>query len=207
MEQLARTTSRARVIDEEIRRDGNGARQLFTVITDEPVNTKDGNVWVSTEKPPMAALEDVKDYLHRHPTPWRIANRLMLEDGRTTDVVNDAHGREIFGTEDQEGYLSWFTGDVSGVVNMVNTLAEVLEVEGEPRPATIDPANIGMWAELEDGTLGIITRLHHWNQEGREDCYLTVPGKTEALLVTSDEVTVREDMPRVWGAEGAPVNE
>ena len=208
MERLARTTSQAKVINTETHHQENGVQQFFTVVTNDPVNIKNGNLWVSTEKPPMAALEDVKGYLHRHPAPWTINDEMREGDGgRSYSAVLDAHGREVFGTYDFEDYSSGFTGGIHALVDVVNLMASVLEVEGEPRPATIDPENIGRWAELPDGTLGIITRLHRWNADGREDCYLTVPGKTEAVRVISDEVKVRTELARAWQSEGKPWNE
>lgn len=175
--------------------------KMLSVVLDQPLNVG-RDVWVSIGKPSLAALDEVRSLLYRHPAPWGLNYEMHdCKDGGRYAAVLDAYGREIFGTSDYEGYVSGFRGDVGVVVRLVNLIAEVLETKGEPEPKLIDPANVGRWAETNDGRVGIITRLEHWNEDGKEDCYLMLPGETLALKVTSDEVTVREDLPRAWEAE------
>ena len=94
----------------------------------------------------------------------------------------------------------------------VNTLAEALEVKGEPRPATFNPGDTGQWVEADTEHLGrvrgILTKADEgWNDDGRQDCWVVVPGRAEPVKVVADNVTVLDNVPRVWRHDGQPGEE
>lgn len=160
-------------------------------------------VWLSANEPAPVKIEKVSAFLTRHPAPW-LVDRERSDDGGSYEAVVDKHGRVVFGTQDYEGYAASFTGHIDELVKMVNTIAEALEVEGEPRPATFDPADTGQWVEADTEHLGrvrgILTKAAEgWNDDGRQDCWVIVPGQTEPVKVTADHVTILEDEPRAWG--------
>lgn len=160
------------------------------------------DVWLSTTEPVPLKIERVEEYLTRHPAPWKISDIGSDHSGDYQAVV-DRYGREIFSSADAEGYHAFFTGNIEDMVEMVNTIAETLEVEGEPEPARIDPDKAGHWVEFTnpcgDIERGILTKIGDgWNEDGRQDCWVIVPGDTLSRKVEADKLALLEHEAPAW---------
>lgn len=159
-------------------------------------------VWISTEEPSPVKIQRVEEYLTRHPAPWKISD-VTPDSGGDYQAIVDRYGREIFASADAEDYHAFFTGNVEGVVEMVNTLTETLGVEGEPEPARISSDKAGYWVEFtnSDGDVerGILTKIGDgWNDDGRQDCWVIVPGDTLSRKMEADKLTLLENEPPAW---------
>lgn len=168
-------------------------------------------VWLSVTEPAPVKIEKVAAFLTRHPAPW-LVDREEPESGGSYACVVDKHRRVVFGTRDHDEYATSFTGHIDELVKTVNTLAEALEVKGEPRPATFNPGDTGQWVEADTEHLGrvrgILTKADEgWNDDGRQDCWVVVPGRAEPVKVVADNVTVLDNVPRVWRHDGQPGEE
>lgn len=160
------------------------------------------DVWISPEEPSPVKIQRVEEYLTRHPAPWKISD-IDPDHGGDYQAVVDRYGREIFASADAEGYHAFFTGNIEDVVEMVNTIAETLEVEGEPEPARLNPDKAGHWVEFTDpcGDIerGILTKIGDgWNEDGRQDCWVIVPGDALSRKMEADKLTLLEYEAPAW---------
>lgn len=69
-------------------------------------------------------MRTASDFLHTHPTPWRIEN--LEAHGELHEAIVDANGNAVLATQDAESFQSRFAphGAANALVEFVNAAAD-----------------------------------------------------------------------------------